>query len=64
MVTALLVEAQLLEAVIVQVCSDLLHHNTLVSPLWEVDQLARVTFPLAEPALMEDPHMQAVSEVP
>lgn len=63
MVTALSVEAQLLEAVIAQVCSVLLHHNTLVFPLQEVDQLARVTFLLVEPALIHT-HMQAVSEVP
>ena len=64
MVTALLVEAQLLEAVIPQACSDLLRLHTLVSPLVEVDHWARVTFPLAESARMGHPYMQAILEVP
>ena len=63
LLTALSEEAQLLEAVIDLVCSDLLLLHTLVFPAPEVDQLARVTFPLAEPAPMEDPHMRADSEV-
>ena len=61
-VTALSAEAQLLEAVIVQACSELAHLPTPSTALLEADLSARATFPRAEPVpMVVDPLMQAVS---